>query len=121
MSYLINCDELSLTNNTITDTYSHAIGINGRQGETSSDWGSCGTNNKIEAFSGNNITVNTTYKSGRAALKIWCDQAYAPYATSGHQPNDNATALMADILADTTNVFTLGDGHTTFNIFDYKQ
>lgn len=113
--------ELSMTNNTITDTYSHAIGINGRQGEASSDWGACGVNNKIAAFSGNNITVNSTQKTGRAALKIWCDCVYAPYATSGQEPNAAAKGLMDSILGDTTNVFTLGEGHTTFNIFDYKQ
>lgn len=112
--------ELSITDNTITDTYSHAIGLNGRQGEAASDWGSCGAKNKIEKFSGNNITLNTTQKTGRGALKIWCDQVYAPYATSRQEPNSAAKALMEKILADTTNVFALGTGHTVFNIFDYK-
>lgn len=115
------CDyELSITNNIITDTYSHSIGINGRQGEAASDWGPAGANNKITSFSGNNITLNTTYKTERGALKIWCDQVYAPYATSGHAPNAAAKALMSSILSDSSNVFKLSEGHTIFNIFDYK-
>ena len=113
--------ELSIIGNTITDTYSHAIGINGRQGEGAAEWESSGTNNQILSFTQNNITVNSTKKSQRAALKIWCDQTYAPYASGGTEPNEMAIALMQTITADETNVFTLENGHTRFNIFDCKK
>ena len=108
------CDyELSMTDNTVTGTYSHAIGINGRGDEAGKAWG---TTSSISAFSGNNITVNSTKKDERAALKIWCDVTYAP---TQNELVSEAKELTDTIIADTTNVFTLGEGHVRFDIFDY--
>ena len=113
--------ELSITNNVITNIYSHAIGINGRQDEQSTvGWIDGGKNNVIKSFLGNDITVNSTKKSSRAALKIWNDKVYAPYATSGQEPTENAKILISKILSDTNNRFSLGEGHVIFNIYDYK-
>lgn len=111
------CDyELSVTNNTITDTASHAIGLNGRQDEEGKVWG---TYSIITAFSGNTITVNTTGDTGRAAFKLWNDYTYDPIGVT--EPNDAAKALISMILSvESNNTLTLGTSHYAVCIDTYK-
>lgn len=99
--------KLTFTDNKITDTKSHAVGINGRGTTSGTDFGTNegyvaeNVTNEIVAFSNNVITVNSTEKDGRAALKIWADDVYRPESAA-------AEALMEMILsAKAENVITL--------------
>lgn len=108
------CDyELAVTGNTITDTASHAIGLNGRQNESGKVWGGKA---QITAFNGNTIAVNTTAETGRAAFKTWDDITYDPLNTAS--PNEAAKALINMILEG--NDLTVGDGHYAVCIDAFK-
>lgn len=111
------CDyELSVTNNTITDTASHAIGLNGRQDESGKVWGA---GSSITDFSGNQITVNTTADDGRAAFKLWNDFTYDPLNVT--EPNDAAKVLIGMLLdTQSGNTFSIGTGHYVACIDSYK-
>ena len=103
--------DLWLDNNTVTDTLSHAIGINGW--ETTID---TGKDNTIQSFTGNKITVNTTEDTKRAALKIWDDETYASNDEDTNAVNATAQAFIDAVLAEGSNTFniTAGYDHTIF-------
>lgn len=108
--------DLKIDDNTITDSYSHAIGLNGYQ-ETFTE----ASDNEIQSFTGNKITVNATEKTKRAALKIWADAVYAPQSSDHAVVNEASQKLITTILsAEANNTITVIDGyqHTKFCIYE---
>lgn len=80
---------LSFVNNEVSNTKSHAIGINGRVGNNDfGDAKGATHNNAIIAFAGNKISG---FASTKAALKIWGDGKYTPVPT---ELSDAAKALV---------------------------
>lgn len=105
---------LKFNENTVKNTVSHAVVINGRQTETGFDVG--GTENTISEFSGNNITVNSTTKEQRAALEIWDCAKYAP---SGSTEFTSAAKELAKMIK-TENTYQLGETHLYFDFNGVK-
>ncbi len=105
---------LKFDNNTVTNATSHAVGINGYQ-TTLKDVN--GLENKIESFTGNKITVNSTTKTERAAIKIWDDVVYAP--NNSPSVANEAAQNFINTVKD-SNTFTIGDGHYKFSIYDVR-
>ena len=114
---ILNIFEYNLwfDNNTVTDAKSHAVGINGWEGTLDT-----GVANKIESFSNNTITVNSTTKTERAALKIWDDETYASNDGDTNAVNATAQAFIDAVLADGSNTFNIAEGcdHTVFCFYN---
>ena len=106
---------LWLDGNTVTDATGHAIGINGWEGTIDN-----GDENKIESFKNNNITVNSTAKTKRAAFKVWDDETYASNDDDTNVVNPTAQAFINAVLADGSNTFNIIDGydHTIFSFYN---
>lgn len=106
---------LWLDGNTVTDATGHAIGINGWEGTFDT-----GDDNKIESFVDNKITVNSTTKTKRAALKIWDDETYASNDENTKVVNATAQAFIDAVLQDGSNTFTITEGyeHTIFCFYE---
>ena len=106
---------LWLDGNTVTDALGHAIGINGW--ETTID---NGDENKIESFKNNNITVNSTTNTKRAAFKVWDDETYASNDDDTNVINPTAQAFINAVLADNSNKFNIIEGydHTIFSFYN---
>ena len=105
---------LKFNGNTVVNTISHAVAINGRQKEPGFDVG--GTKNNILEFSGNNLTVNSTTKEKRSALEIMYCAKYAPSGSTG-------LTLAAQELLEmikTENTYQLGDTHIYFYFNDVE-
>lgn len=99
---------LSMIDNTISNTKSHAIGINGRIGNN--DFGDATDakhENQIKEFSGNTIS---NYASGKSALKIWGDGKYTPESTTLSDP----AKLLIGLVKDGNNTITVPDESYTF-------
>ncbi len=107
--------DLEFTNNTVTNTLSHAIGINGRQSEAGG-FATAGENDVISVFTGNEITVNSTEETERAALKIWDSAKYAPSGST--ELNENAKELVEAIKTD--NTYDIGETHVYFDFNGVK-
>ncbi len=105
--------DLKFDNNTVTDAYSHAVGINGLQTQFKE---TTFTTNNVASFSGNNITVNSTEKTNRAALKMWDDTIYAPNTSSTAQVD--AAKTLQNTIKNSNNTFTLGEGHIYFEFYE---
>lgn len=108
--------DLWFDNNVVTDAYSHAVGINGWQGTYNTD-----DQNVIHSFTGNKITVNSTEKTERAAIKIFDDETYANRDDDHAVVNATAQELINTILAG-GNTFTLEEGkdHVIFEFYDAR-
>ena len=106
--------DLWFDNNTVTNSASHVVGINGYQATFN-----IAVDNKIHSFTGNNITVNSTTNINRAAFKIWADHVYAPQ-TLTNDVNDASQEFINDVLANGENTFDIVDGynHTIFCIYN---
>ena len=106
---------LWLDGNTVTDAVGHAIGINGWEGTIDN-----GDENKIESFKNNNITVNSTAKTKRAAFKVWDDETYASNDDDTNAVNPTAQAFINAVLADGSNTFNIISGydHTIFSFYN---
>ena len=106
---------LWLDGNTVTDALGHAIGINGW--ETTID---NGDENKIESFKNNDITVNSTTNTKRAAFKVWDDETYASNDDDTNVINPTAQAFINAVLADNSNTFNIIEGydHTIFSFYN---
>lgn len=106
---------LWLDGNTVTDAVGHAIGINGW--ETTID---NGDENKIESFKNNNITVNSTSNTKRAAFKVWDDETYASNDDDTNVVNPTAQAFINAVLADGSNTFNIISDydHTIFSFYN---
>ena len=106
---------LWLDGNTVTDAVGHAIGINGWEGTFDT-----GDENKIESFKNNNITVNSTSNTKRAAFKVWDDETYASNDDDTNAVNPTAQAFIDAVLADGSNTFNIISGydHTIFSFYN---
>lgn len=101
--------DLEITQNTVTNTKSHAVVINGRQGEDE-EFAKAGADNKVSAFSENTITVNSDTQTERAALKFESCAKYAPFDSDG--VSKDAEVLTKAI--KTKNNFNIGETHMHF-------
>ncbi len=120
--------DLTFTGNTVTNTKSHAIGINGRKADE--NWpGYSGENNdgtNVNVVANNRITFtgNTIsgYASTKAALKIWDDTYFAKdkiIEKSGL--NDAAKALINHVLdSESNNTITPPSDGYVFNFYDFN-
>lgn len=96
--------DLKFDKNEVTDAVSHAVAINGLQGQYQN---ATFTTNEIKSFSENKITLNSEEKEERAALKLWDDTIYAPNTSQTVQVQ-KAKDLQAKIKA-WNNTFNLGE------------
>ena len=106
--------DLKFDNNVATGAVGHVVGINGYQSTFNVE-----AENNIQSFTNNNLTVNSTVKTNRAALKIWDDCVYAP-KDSPSEVNEKAQAVINSVLAEENkNVITLvGESHYNFSIYN---
>lgn len=109
--------DLWFDNNIVTDATGHVVAINGYEDRFGN-----AINNEIRSFTGNNITVNSTTNTKRAAFKIWADGVYAPQLPEESHKVVNAASqeFINDVLANGENTFNIVDGynHTIFCIYD---
>ena len=106
---------LWLDGNTVTNSMSHAVGINGWEGTIDN-----GDENVIESFTNNKITVNVTNDTKRAAFKVWDDETYASNDDDTNVVNATAQAFINAVLADGSNTFNITEGydHTIFCFYN---
>lgn len=114
--------DLVFTGNTVKNTTSHAVGINGRKAD--GNWPGNGNNADVVAknsivFTGNTISG---YASGKAALKIWDDTYYAATAVSEESElYENAKTLIKHVLAaESDNKITVPTGGFVFEFYGYS-
>lgn len=103
---------LNFTGNTVRKTKSHAVVINGREAAENTGFGVSNTN-LVQSFATNTIEVST---SGKAALKIWDDETYAP--SSSEEP-EVASKLREAILASGNNISVSTDNTGVSYWFDF--
>ena len=105
---------LKFRENTVTNTISHAVAINGRQTEDGFDVG--GTENNISEFSDNDLMVNSTTEEKQAALEIRNCAKYAP--SDSTELTTAAQELIKMIKTD--NTYQLGETHVYFDFNGVK-
>ncbi|MBR1961477.1 MAG: hypothetical protein IKA26_00790 [Alistipes sp.] len=114
---LINYD-LSIERNSVTNTLSHAIGINGLT-STFREYASYNAYSTISSFTGNTLTKIGAYDNNRVGFKCWDDVTYAPTAaaTIDDLPEAGKNLILA-VDADATNVFSK-DAHSSNNAYKF--
>jgi len=106
--------DLTFTGNTIKNTLSFVVGINGLEADLGA---SVPTENKITSFAGNNLEVKSPTKS-RAGLKIFADETYAPQGTLEQPANQKAQELMTLLKDSSNNITKAADAGYASYMFD---
>lgn len=110
---------LNFSDNTITDSNSHAFAINGRESDTGQEVKNV---NLVKAFARNKIEVANALKDERAAFKIWADETYAPSSSTTEFTTDAAKSLY-DMILNSGNTFSKSADNTgtsyVVDFYDY--